>query len=248
MPQRARCVPVIVALTACAGLPGVPVTSRTRPHASRDRPSRSLRGVQVDERGPGAGVAHPLHQLAQARACRGRHRVSGMAQIVKMQLREARPHRRPGSRTCGSSTGAAARPWGRRRRARRRRPPRSTPCASSVPARSPWETRRFACPPGTSGLWPISASLAQLRDGYHHADLACVQVDVVAPESGELAQTQVGEGGEQDQRPVSTGRLGDREHSGRVHDMTRSSEYSWPAPLIWHGLRRRSGHLLPPSS
>jgi hypothetical protein len=33
-------------------------------------------------------VAHPFHQLQQARALSRRHRVPGVAQVVKMQLRE----------------------------------------------------------------------------------------------------------------------------------------------------------------
>jgi hypothetical protein len=35
-------------------------------------------------------MPHPLHQLAKARAGGSRHRVSGMAKIMKMDLRQAR--------------------------------------------------------------------------------------------------------------------------------------------------------------
>jgi hypothetical protein len=37
-----------------------------------------------------AGVSHPFHQLAQASAGSSRHRVAGMAKIVKVQVGQAR--------------------------------------------------------------------------------------------------------------------------------------------------------------
>jgi hypothetical protein len=54
----------------------------------RDRPARSGRLVLVDQRRASAIVAHPVHQVAQARAGRGGQRVPGMAQVVKMQTRQ----------------------------------------------------------------------------------------------------------------------------------------------------------------
>jgi hypothetical protein len=46
--------------------------------------------VQVDQRGPGAGMAHACHQFAQARpGCRGQD-VAGMAQVVEVDLGQAR--------------------------------------------------------------------------------------------------------------------------------------------------------------
>lgn len=40
--------------------------------------------VEVDQRGPGDAVAHPLHQLAEVGASIGRERISGMPQVVKV--------------------------------------------------------------------------------------------------------------------------------------------------------------------
>ncbi len=50
--------------------------------------------MQVHRRGPGRGVAHPLHQLPEVRARVRREHVPGMAQIVKVHRRE--PGRRQG--------------------------------------------------------------------------------------------------------------------------------------------------------
>jgi hypothetical protein len=91
-----------------------------------------LGGVLVDERGPGAGVSHSLHQLPEACALARRHRVSGVPQIVKMQLGQAHggaglgpgpPEGRPPKpatlradqaaplRGAGPGVSAAAQPW-----------------------------------------------------------------------------------------------------------------------------------------
>ena len=45
--------------------------------------------MEVDESGPRAVVAHVLHQFAEARARVSRELVAGMAQIVKMNARQA---------------------------------------------------------------------------------------------------------------------------------------------------------------
>ena len=45
--------------------------------------------MQVDERGPGAVVAHALHQLTRVRARVGGELVSGMAKIVKVDADQA---------------------------------------------------------------------------------------------------------------------------------------------------------------
>ena len=63
-------------------------------HLVRDDVLALVTAVQVHRRGPGRGVTHPLHQLAEVRARVGREHVPGMAQVVEMHRRE--PGRRQG--------------------------------------------------------------------------------------------------------------------------------------------------------
>jgi hypothetical protein len=44
--------------------------------------------VQVEQRGPGTGVAHACHQLLKARSGRRGEDVAGMAQVVKVNFRK----------------------------------------------------------------------------------------------------------------------------------------------------------------
>lgn len=62
---------------------------RTRWLFRRDGLVPLLGGVLVDERGPGTGMSHPLHQLARAGTLARRHRVAGVAEIVEMQVGQA---------------------------------------------------------------------------------------------------------------------------------------------------------------
>ena len=61
----------------------------------------AARLVLLDHRGPFGVVAHPSHQVAQARTAVGRELVSGVAQVMEVQARHAdrrdrlRPGRRP---------------------------------------------------------------------------------------------------------------------------------------------------------
>lgn len=49
--------------------------------------------VLVDDRGALAVVAHPGHQILQARAAGGREVVPGVPEIMKVQARRGRPRR-----------------------------------------------------------------------------------------------------------------------------------------------------------
>ena len=56
---------------------------RSRPNPTVTAPGR----VQVDQRGPRAAVAHPLHQLAEVGPAPGRPGVPGVAEIMEPELR-----------------------------------------------------------------------------------------------------------------------------------------------------------------
>jgi len=58
-------------------------------HASRYFLIAFAGGVQVDQRGAGARVAHPFHQFPEAGALRGRHRVPGGPQVVEAETGQA---------------------------------------------------------------------------------------------------------------------------------------------------------------
>jgi len=66
-----------------------------------DHPLASIAAVQVDQRGPGAAMAHPVHQLAERGPGHRRQCVAGVAQVVKMRCGKARlgqrgtPHTAP---------------------------------------------------------------------------------------------------------------------------------------------------------
>jgi hypothetical protein len=49
-----------------------------------------IREVQADQRGPGAGMAHPLHQLAQARPGTRGERVPGVPQVMDVHAAQTR--------------------------------------------------------------------------------------------------------------------------------------------------------------
>ena len=51
--------------------------------------------MQVHPRDSGGGVAHPVHQLSQRRACLTGQRVPGMAKIMDMNRREPSFGQRP---------------------------------------------------------------------------------------------------------------------------------------------------------
>jgi hypothetical protein len=55
---------------------------------ARDLVLTGIAAVQVDQRGPGGGVPHAVHQLAQrGPSSRGKH-IAGVAEVMKMQVRQ----------------------------------------------------------------------------------------------------------------------------------------------------------------
>ncbi len=72
----------------------------------RDPLVRATRLVLVDQRRPLTVVAHPCHQVFEARAAVGRELATGVAQIMEVQARRFAPprppHIAPGVRPCGA--------------------------------------------------------------------------------------------------------------------------------------------------
>jgi hypothetical protein len=95
VPERAVISGVSRALTATgahastAALARLPGVAEQLARDRRDGLVSLAGGVKVDQCGAGAGVAHPFHQLVQARAMGRRHRVAGVLQVVDVQLRRA---------------------------------------------------------------------------------------------------------------------------------------------------------------
>jgi hypothetical protein len=84
----------------------------------------------------------------------------------------------------------------------------------------------------------LQATLVEFGYRLHDADLAGVQVDVVAPEPGQLTPAQAREGGKENQHPVPhRDRVRDRENHGQRDDL----------PLL-AGLRKDGQPILHPST
>jgi hypothetical protein len=50
-----------------------------------NHPLTCITAVQIDQRGPGTAVAHPVHQRTQQSPGRSRERVASMAEIMEMR-------------------------------------------------------------------------------------------------------------------------------------------------------------------
>ena len=182
-------------------------------------------------------MTEPGHQLLQARAGSGGQRAAGMAEIMKMQVRQV--HRHAGA--------VPDRPEVRPPQPAALRPdediaplPRLRELFQVPPQlrhQLGGERDGTAPGPGFRRLRP-QASLVRLGQGLDDADLARGQVDVLAPEPGQLTPSQVRERGQQDQRPVPDRHLAAIVKTTGNGTISRSCESSLPAPSILHGFLR----------
>jgi hypothetical protein len=106
--SRARYVPAALAgfAVGVTGQPGYLLLGKVAEGAC-DLVLTGIAAVQVDQRSPGGGVPHAIHQLAQGDpGCCSKH-VAGMAEVVKMQVGQtemagALTHTRLRNRPCRS--------------------------------------------------------------------------------------------------------------------------------------------------
>ena len=70
-------------VTLCKLLPG------QRVQVAGDLALAFVAAMQIDQRRPGARVAHPVHQFTQACRSRGRQDVTSVAKVVNMNARHA---------------------------------------------------------------------------------------------------------------------------------------------------------------
>ena len=157
--------------------------------------------MQVDQRGPGAVVAHTFHQLTRVRARVGGEDVAGVPQVVKVGAGQAGT----GERRC---PGAAVEVAATKRLAIRAGEDQGRSGIEPVEVCAEVggdEIREgdAAAAGGRLGRPERVAATGRIVDLAGNPDGARFGVDVVRGECGEFGPAEAGEGGQQDQRPIA---------------------------------------------